>query len=85
MKEALQRYLGAVYPGMRISRLPLPMARVISTITVNRTLKFACSLFASFEVIGESGDPEECDRLLGKPITTLSEWTQIRARRAQGP
>jgi len=82
MAEALRRYLGALRPGMRMSQLPIPVAKLIGTVTFNRRLRFAAGLFEGFAVIGEEGNPEECDALLGKPRTTLDEWLQARAARS---
>jgi uncharacterized protein YbjT (DUF2867 family) len=78
MREALARYVAELHPRGRVATLPLPMARIIAAVTRNRDLRFAAELFAGFQAIGESGDPAECDRLLGKPRTTLSAWLQAR-------
>ncbi|HVN45565.1 MAG TPA: NAD(P)H-binding protein [Steroidobacteraceae bacterium] len=78
MEEALTRYLAVLHPGAKLSHLPLAVARLLGTLTANRDLRFAATLFASFAAIGEAGDPQESDRLLGKPSTRLSEWLQTR-------
>jgi uncharacterized protein YbjT (DUF2867 family) len=74
MHEALGRYLAARAPGLRAGTLPLPLGRVLATLTGNRDLAFACELFAAFAAIGEDGDPGPANALLGAPATTLDQW-----------
>jgi len=83
MHEALDRYLRAFHPNLAISTLPLPMARLIAVLSRNRDLRFAAELFAAFAVIGEVGDPEETNRLLGAPTTTLERWLEDGTRRLE--
>jgi uncharacterized protein YbjT (DUF2867 family) len=78
MHEALTRYLRILRPEVRLTQLPLPLARLIATLTRNADLRFATELFAGFAAIGEAGDPRESDRLLGKPNTTLAAWLAAR-------
>jgi len=42
-------------------------------------LKEAASLFAYFEKVNESGNPEETNALPGKPIITFENWVQSKA------
>jgi hypothetical protein len=44
-------------------------------------LKFASSLMAYFDKVGELGDPTEANQILGAPTTTLDAW--IERRKAQ--
>jgi uncharacterized protein YbjT (DUF2867 family) len=81
MREALERYVAVVHPGMKVGTLPLPVARVIAALTGNADLKFAAELFAAFTAIGEAGDPAEANRLLGAPRTTLDAWLATRSPR----
>ena len=83
MREALERYRGILDPSLRITQLPIAVARLIGTVGQNRRLRFAASLFEGFALIGEEGDPEECQRILGKPQTTLDEWLRGRASRVR--
>lgn len=76
MREALERYLQACHPDLSVSTLPLPMARLIATLTRNPDLRFAAELFAAFSAIGEVGDPEQANQLLGAPTTTLDGWLE---------
>ncbi len=79
MREALLRYVSALHPELKVTTLPLPVARIVAALTGNQDLRFAADLFAAFAAIGEHGDPEEANRLFGTPSTTLSEW--LRGRR----
>ena len=82
MRAALERYVRSLHPGMRVAVLPLPVARLIATVTGNQDLRFAAELFTSFAAIGEDGDPGEANRLLGAPRTTLDEWLRRRTASA---
>ena len=80
MRAALERYVGAMHPGMRVGTLPLPIARLMARVTRNDELAFACTLFTAFAAIGEGGDPNEANRLLGAPSTTLDVWLRGMSR-----
>lgn len=85
MREALERYVKTMHPELQVHTLPLPIARLIAALTRNEGLRFAAQLFAAFAEIGEEGDPEEANRLLGAPETRLEQWLDARhpsARRA---
>lgn len=75
MHEALRIYLAHTHPGMPIRNPPLPLLRIVAKLTGNRDLKFATQLFAAFAAIGEDGDPEPANVLLGAPPTTLEQWS----------
>lgn len=74
MYAAVARYVAVRHPGMRVGKLPLPIARLMARFTGNAELAFACQLFSAFAAIGEGGDPGEANRLLGAPSTTLDGW-----------
>lgn len=76
MREALEVFTRIALPEVRVGHLPLPMARLIATLTRNRGLRLACELFAAFSAIGEEGDGAEAVRLLGAPTTTLEQWSR---------
>lgn len=79
MKQALERYCQVFYPeGKSVSVMPIWLAKVIGTLTRNDTLKFASSLMAYFDKVGELGDPTEANQILGAPTTTLDAWMQQR-------
>ncbi|HPF26568.1 MAG TPA: NAD(P)H-binding protein [Steroidobacteraceae bacterium] len=76
MRAALERYVAVRHPALRVSMLPLPVARLIARVTRNTELATVCKLFTAFAAIGEDGDPREANDLLGAPSTTLAEWLQ---------
>ncbi len=80
MHEALKVYLAHTHPGMPIKNPPLPLLRVIARLTGNKGLLFATQLFAAFAALGEEGDPEPANRLLGAPQTTLEDWARQQQR-----
>jgi len=82
MKHALGRYCQVFHPdGKPVSVMPIWLAKVIGVLTRNDGLKFASSLMAYFDKVGELGDPTEANRILGAPTTTLDAW--IERRKAQ--
>jgi len=77
--QALERYCGVFHPEVgTISRMPIETANAVADSTGNDMLKFFAALMAYFERVGEMGDPEEANRLLGAPTTTLDEWLSQR-------
>ena len=83
MKHALERYCQVFHPdGKPVSVMPIWLAKVIGMLTHNDMLKFASSLMAYFDKVGELGDPTEANRILGAPTTTLDAW--IERRKALG-
>lgn len=84
MREALERYVDALRPDLNVQTLPLPVARLIATLTGNQDLRFAADLFAAFAAIGEEGDPTEANRLLGAPATSLAQWLDMRREALRG-
>lgn len=75
MKEALEIFCQAINPGIRVTTVPLSVLSFIARVTFNRPLKEALPLMRYFEKTGELGDPAETDRILGRPQTTLKEWS----------
>jgi NADH dehydrogenase len=79
MKQALERYCQAFYPGGKpVSVMPVWLAKVMGTLTRNDGLKFASNLMAYFDRVGELGDPTEANQILGAPTTKLDEWIEHR-------
>jgi uncharacterized protein YbjT (DUF2867 family) len=75
MHEALRIYLDRTHPDMRIATVPIPVLRLVARMTANRELRFVTDLFAAFAALGEEGDPAPANSLLGKPVTTLEDWS----------
>jgi len=77
MKTALERYCAVFHPEViKISVLPLWLAKALGTITGNEMLKFASGLMAYFEKTAEAGDASEANQLLGAPKVTLDVWLE---------
>ena len=80
MKDLLEKYCQHRYPEIKkVSSVPVGMIKIIAILTGNKGLKDAASLFAYFEKVGEMGNPEETNILLGKPETTFEEWIRSKA------
>jgi len=75
MKDILEKYCNHQYSEIKkVSIVPLWMIKIIAVLTGNKELKDAASLFAYFEKVNELGNPDETNKLLGKPETTLEKW-----------
>jgi nucleoside-diphosphate-sugar epimerase len=81
MKDLLEKYCKLRYPEIKkVSTIPIWMIKIIATITSNKELKNAGSLFAYFEKVNELGNPAETNTLLSKPETTFGEWINLKAQ-----
>ena len=75
LKDAVERYARAIDSGAgEASVLSVRKARIIAFLTRNRKLRFAAELMGYFEKVGEPGEPEVANALLGAPTTTLDRW-----------
>ncbi len=84
MQEALEIYVRELAPELKLGRMPLAVARVIGRLTGNHDLRFAAELFAGFSRVGEVGDPQPANSLLGAPRTNLLQWCAQRKIRQAG-
>ena len=75
MGEAMKIYTSLAAPDVKISPISTKMLSVLGTLTLNTEWKSTATLMTHYERHGEDGSPEEANRLLGKPNTTLSEWS----------
>jgi len=77
--EALKIYCSIVHPGVNISSMPIWLLSLIGKLSFNAELQFIADLMRFFEEVGEGrGEPEEANRLLGAPTTTLEQWCRER-------
>ncbi len=75
LQEALLRYCAALHPEIKkLTNFPVPLAKIVATLTGNKSMKMGANMMAYFSKVGEPGDPAESNRLLGAPTTTLDEW-----------
>ena len=85
MKEALERYCEAFFPEIQeIMVMPIDVARAAAEATGNMALGFFAELMAYFQKVGEPGDPEEANELLGAPSTTLDDWIGLQQEAPEG-
>lgn len=75
MKEALSIYAKFCLEHKKVGSIPLPLLRVIATITNNQPLKTATTLFRTFQQIPEDFD-EESILVQPKNAVTLEQWCQ---------
>jgi uncharacterized protein YbjT (DUF2867 family) len=79
MKDLLGKYCKLRYPEIKkVSTVPIWMIKIIATLTGNKELKTAASLFGYFEKVIETGNPDETNALLGKPETTFVKWIELK-------
>lgn len=74
MREAMQLYLQAARPGVKIAPISTSMLDVIGALTFNVEWRGMAALMSHYERWGEDGSPEEANRILGAPTITLPEW-----------
>jgi uncharacterized protein YbjT (DUF2867 family) len=74
LHEALERFIRACHPHVRVRRLKLWQARLIAALTRRAGLTYVTRLIAYFDTVGELGDPSEANALLAAPTITLEEW-----------
>ena len=80
MKDLLEKYCKLRYPEIKkVSSVPIWMMKMIGLFTGNKQLKEVASLFAYFEKVNELGNPDETNKLLGKPETTFENWIHSKA------
>lgn len=79
LPNALETFIKACHPDLKVMRLKLWQARLIARFTGQ--MDYVTRLIGFFDQVGELGDPAEADALLGAPSTTLSEWIE---RQKQG-
>lgn len=78
MKDLLEKYCRAMHPGIkRVSETPIFILKLIATLTRNRMLKYAASLYAYFQKVEEPLIPESELQLLGKPELDFEHWIEL--------
>lgn len=77
--EALRTYCDVAHPQIKkVSSLPFWMAKALAAVLRNQPMKTAIEVYQMFEGVGgDGGDPEEGNRVLGKPETTLAAWVDF--------
>ena len=78
MGEAMKIYASIAAPDLKVSPVSTRMLAILGALTFNTEWKSTATLMGHYERHGEDGSPEEANRLLGKPTTTLMEWCNKR-------
>jgi len=78
MGEAMKIYMSIAAPEVKISAISTKMLSVMGVLTFNSEWKSMAVLMTHYEKHGEDGVPDEANRLLGAPTTTLKEWCNKR-------
>ena len=76
MGEAMKIY--AEYAGVKVAPMSTRTLAVLGALTFNTEWKGMAVLMKHYENWGEDGSPDEANRLLGAPATTLKEWCNKR-------
>lgn len=77
LPDALERFVKACHPELKLMRLKLWQARLIARLTGRERMAYVTRLIAYFDQVGELGDPTEANSLLGAPSITLDEWFEM--------
>ena len=73
--DALKKYCAALHPEVtKVSTMPFWMANFMAAVMRKKELKSASEAFSLYQKVGECGDREEANRILGAPKTTFDEW-----------
>ena len=78
MGEAMKIYTSIASPDLKVSPVSRRMLAILGALTFNTEWKSTATLMGHYERHGEDGSPEEANRLLGRPTTTLMEWCNKR-------
>lgn len=78
MGEAMKIYASIAAPDLKVSPVSRRMLAILGALTFNTEWKSTATLMGHYERHGEDGSPEEANRLLGRPTTTLMEWCNKR-------
>ena len=78
MGEAMKIYASIAAPDLKVSPVSTKMLAILGALTFNTEWKSMATLMEHYERHGEDGSPEEANRLLGRPTTTLKKWCNKR-------
>ena len=84
LPDALERFVKACHPELKLMRMKLWQARLIARLTGREGLGYVTRLIAYFDQVGELGDPSEANALFGAPSITLDEWFKMPKEGRQG-
>jgi hypothetical protein len=76
MGDAMKIYTDIAAPDIKVSPVSTTMLSILGTLSFNTEWKSMSTLMGHYERHGEDGTPEEANRLLGAPTTSLKEWCE---------
>jgi len=81
LREAIERFVSACHPEIeKISAMPVWAAKMLAILTRKKDLKAASRLIGYFDKVGEIGNPDEANQLLGAPEITLDAWLKMQCQ-----
>ena len=76
--EALRSYCRALHPEIeRLRRVPYWQIRLVAWLQRNREMRVGVNMVSYLENVGERGDSDEANTLLGAPQVTLDQWLRL--------
>tara|TARA_R110002110_G_scaffold205066_1_gene416736 strand:- start:136931 stop:137797 length:867 start_codon:yes stop_codon:yes gene_type:complete len=79
MRQALEIYRDALYPGQKVGQLPLWMMRTLGRMTGNADIRRAAELFSAFRAQGDEGAASQLPATVPPINTTCQQWCQQQA------
>lgn len=84
LEQALAIYIRECAPEAAVAKVPFGVLRILSWLPGKRELRrVGLPVMRYFAGAQELGSPDEANRLLGAPATTVEAWCQGRAGRTQ--
>ncbi len=74
MRQALEVFCHRLLPQVSVKTLPIGWLALLGKITFQADWQSLARLMAYYDQVGEEGDPQEANGLLGAPQTTLQQW-----------
>jgi len=87
LSDALRRFLLIAYPDVKVSRIPIWLAKWAAVLSTNRNMKALVNLMVFFNKHDDSriaGDPADADALFGRSNTTLEEYARMYRKIVKG-
>jgi uncharacterized protein YbjT (DUF2867 family) len=80
MGQAMKIYTEFAAPDVKISPISIRMLSILGSLSFNTEWKSMATLMRHYERHGEDGSPDEANRLLGAPQSTLRAWCEKNRR-----
>jgi uncharacterized protein YbjT (DUF2867 family) len=76
LMEAARIFRDIAHPGKRILKAPLGVMVAVGSLIPNREMWFGAQMMRYLNRVGEPGDPDETNRLLGAPEITIEQFSR---------